>query len=87
MKRVLFLIFTVLFVVAINAGIYFTITRKTGNNNDGTTQLKMIDLGRYLPFEEESDLARVDSSLKLTEEDDLPVLDGAAALVPVYASP
>ena len=86
MKRVLFLIFTVLFFVAVNAGIYFTITRKTGNNNDGTTQLKMIDLGRYLPFEKESDLARVDSSLKLTEEDDLPVLDGAAALVPVYAS-
>lgn len=44
----------------------------------------MIDVGKYLPFEKNSELARVDSSLKLT--DNLPVLDGAAALVPVYAS-
>ena len=46
----------------------------------------MIDVSGYLPFEDDSTLARTGSSFKLTKDDDLPVLDGAAALVPVYAS-
>ncbi len=46
----------------------------------------MVDVAQFLPFEEESALARTGSSLKFEKEDDLPVLDGAAALVPVYAS-
>lgn len=44
----------------------------------------MIDVGNYLPHTEGSDLAKVDASLKLTDR--LPVLDGAAALLPVYAA-
>ena len=68
----------------INTGIWFTITRKCSNNFSGTSQLKMIDVSLYLPFEEGSALADVDTDIKL--EGDLPVLDGAAALVPIYAS-
>nr|MCR4616780.1 substrate-binding domain-containing protein [Lachnospiraceae bacterium] len=56
------------------------------NNFSGVSKLKMIDVSRYLPFEEASTLARTGSSLKFDEGDDLPVLDGAAALVPIYAS-
>ena len=44
----------------------------------------MIDVGSYLPHEASSDLPLINSSLKL--DGDLPVLDGAAALVPVYAA-
>lgn len=44
----------------------------------------MVDVKKYLPHNPDSDLARIDSSLRL--EDNLPVLDGAAALVPVYAA-
>lgn len=44
----------------------------------------MIDVGAYLPHDAESDLVHIDASLKLTEN--LPVLDGAAALLPVYAA-
>ena len=68
----------------INLTVYLLMTQRLGNNYSGTDQIKMIDVKKYLPFEEGSELAKVDSSLKL--KDDLPVLDGAAALVPVYAS-
>ena len=44
-----------------------------------------IDVNRYLPFKEDSDIVRYDSkTLKLTE--DLPVIDGAAAAFPVYSA-
>lgn len=69
---------------AFNASMYFLLTGRLSNNFSGTAQAGMIDVGSYLPHEESSDLARIDASLQLTE--DLPVLDGAAALLPVYAA-
>lgn len=77
--------FLIVLIFAIfNGSIYMLLTSRLSNNFSSASQSKMIDVESYLPFEVESDLARVESSLKLTE--DLPVLDGAAALVPVYAS-
>jgi phosphate transport system substrate-binding protein len=67
-----------------NLSIYMLLTGRLANNFSSASQAKMIDVAQFLPFEEDSDLARIESSLKLT--DDLPVLDGAAALVPVYAA-
>lgn len=86
MKKVFVILAAVLFFAAVNLLLYVTITRRLANNFSGAGQLKMVDVGRFLPFEEDSDLARTGSSLKFTAEDELPVLDGAAALVPVYAS-
>lgn len=63
---------------------YLLMTRRLSNNFSDTTQSKMIDVKKYLPYNPDSDLARIDSSLRL--EENLPVLDGAAALVPVYAA-
>ncbi len=81
-------ILTIMLVVAVfalfNLSMYMLLTCRLSNNFSGANQAKMIDVGKYLPHQPESELARVDSSLKL--EGDLPVLDGAAALVPVYAS-
>lgn len=68
----------------LNLSVYMLMTRRLGNNYSSASQAKMIDVKRYLPFEDGSELAETDASLKLT--DNLPVLDGAAALVPVYAS-
>lgn len=68
----------------LNVGMYFMVTSRLSNNFSGTSQIKMIDVGKYLPHVTESDLARIDTNFKL--EGELPVLDGAAALVPVYAS-
>lgn len=67
-----------------NLSMYQLLTRRLSNNFSGATQAQMIDVGNYLPHQEDSELPKIESSLKLT--DNLPVLDGAAALVPVYAA-
>ena len=84
MRQLSLLLCVVLLFGSFNIGLYTLLTRRLANNFSTTAQAKMIDVKRYLPFEETSDLARVKTSLKLTG--DLPVLDGAAALVPVYAA-
>jgi len=71
---------------AFNGSLWMLLTRRLANNFSGADQAKMVDVGAYLPHEPESELARVESSLKFTPEDDIPVLDGAAALLPVYAA-
>ena len=86
MKKMIAIAGTILLFVAVNAFLYITITRRLANNFSGTNQLKMVDVAKFLPFEDASELARTGSSLKFQNGDDLPVLDGAAALVPVYAS-
>lgn len=83
-KQILILLLIVAVCTAFNASVYMLLTRRLANNFSDTTQSKMIDVSLYLPHEESSELARIESSLKLTEN--LPVLDGAAALVPVYAA-
>lgn len=69
---------------ALNVSMYALMTGRLGNNFSDTSQSKMIDVKKYLSHEEGSELAQINSSLKITE--DIPVLDGAAALVPVYAA-
>lgn len=84
LKQILTIFLVVIFFGCFNLSMYLLLTGRLTNNFSGATQAKMVDVGKYLPHEEDSDLVRVDSSLKLT--DNLPVLDGAAALVPVYAA-
>lgn len=83
-KQLLIILLVICIFAAFNGSMYMLLTRRLSNNFSGATQSKMIDVKAYLPHEAESDLARIDASLELTG--DLPVLDGAAALVPVYAS-
>ena len=83
-KQILALILTFAFFAAFNLSMYQLLTRRLSNNFSDATQAQMIDVGDYLPHEEDSDLPHVDASLQLTGK--LPVLDGAAALVPVYAA-
>ena len=46
-----------------------------------------IDVYEYLPFEEDSKIVKIDSkTLKFTEEDELPRIDGASAAFPVYSA-
>ncbi len=83
-KQILSLILVFLLFAALNGYIYIMFTRRLKNNFSGTDQAKMIDVAEYLPFENSPAIPRIDSSLKL--DGSLPVLDGAAALVPVYAA-
>ena len=83
-KQLAIIALIVLGFAAFNLSMYQLLTRRLSNNFSDTSQAKMIDVKNYLPHEKESDLPKIESSLKLTEN--LPVLDGAAALVPVYAA-
>ena len=83
-KQLTILALIVLVFAAFNLSMYQLLTRRLSNNFSDTSQAKMIDVKNYLPHEKESDLPKIEASLKLTEN--LPVLDGAAALVPVYAA-
>ncbi len=73
----------VLLFVLINLTVYFVFTRRCIPNTSEGMQAKSIELGAYLPFDENSKITDIDGSLKL--EDDLPVIDGAAALYPVFS--
>ena len=85
MKRQFAILLAIVLVFAgFNASIYLLLTGRLANNFSGTSQSKMVDVVAFLPHEEGSDLPEIDASLKL--DDNLPVLDGAAALVPVYAA-
>lgn len=74
----------ILIFAGLNAALYQFLTCRLSNNFSGTDQIKMVDVSRYLPFTEGAELADTDTELHITG--DLPVLDGAAALVPVYAA-
>lgn len=83
-KQISLILAVILLFGALNGCVYMLFTRRLANNFSSTSQAKMINVGAYLPHEDGSDLAEVDTAFSLTEN--LPVLDGAAALVPVYAS-
>ncbi len=84
LKQIITIILVIVLFASFNLSIYMLLTSRLSNNFSDTSQAKMVDVSRYLPHNENSNLVKVNSSLKLY--DNLPVLDGAAALVPVYAS-
>ena len=84
LKQIAALALTVAVFAAFNLSVYRLFTRRLSNNFSGATQAQMVDVGSYLPHKEGSDLPKINASLRLTGA--LPVLDGAAALVPVYAA-
>ncbi len=81
-------IFSLILIVALfgafNLAMHMLLTMRLSNNFSGATQAQQIDVRRFLPHNDASDLPDVDASIRFTEN--FPVLDGAAALVPVYAS-
>ncbi len=83
-KQMTAIALTVLLFGTFNLSMYGLLTRRLSNNFSSAMQAKMIDVGSYLPHTEGSDLPDLPSSLHFT--DNLPILDGAAALVPVYAA-
>jgi len=73
----------ILFFVLLNVGMFQLFTKKCINDYSEGLQAKSIELDQYLPFDEHSEIVKLDGSLHL--RDDLPVLDGAAALYPVFS--
>lgn len=82
--QITILLAVILLFSGFNASVYVLLTRRLSNNFSDTSQAKMVDVAAFLPFEDGSDLAHIDTDFSMDGE--LPILDGAAALVPVYAS-
>ncbi len=82
----------VLLFAGFNGSIYLLLTARLSTNFGGSTTGGQLDVAQYLPHEPGSDLVRLGENYTfgenhpLSDEHPLPVLDGAAALVPVYAS-
>jgi phosphate transport system substrate-binding protein len=79
-KQILVLVLIVMLFAAFNASIYALVTQRCGINFD----TRIIEPERYLPFDANAGYTKVESDLLL--DGDIPVIDGAAALVPVYSS-
>lgn len=82
-KQIAIFFSTIVLFALYNFALYEIFTKRLGNNFSKADKIHMVDVASYLPFEESSNLPDVNASITL--EGDLPVLDGAAALVPVYA--
>lgn len=63
--------------------VYNIFTKRYVNDTSPEMQAKSIELSKYLPFDENSGIVKIDSAAKLSG--DLPVIDGAAALYPVFS--
>lgn len=66
-----------------DAAFYNIFTKRYINDTSPEMQARSIEVSRYLPFVEDSDIVKINSSDKLSGK--LPVLDGAAALFPVFS--
>lgn len=83
-KQLISIFLVVALFAVLNLGMYAILSSRLSNNFSSATKAQMVDVKSYLPHEKGSDLPKIKASLKL--ENNLPVLDGAAALVPVYAA-
>ena len=69
---------------AFDITVYNVFTRRYINHTSEGMQAKSVELDKYLPFEDDSEVVKIEASLAL--DGDLPVLDGAAALYPVFSA-
>ena len=69
--------------VALNLTVFFGFTRRCIPNTSEGMQAKSVELDAYLPFDENSKIVDIEGSLRLSGE--LPVIDGAAALYPIFS--
>ena len=69
---------------AFDITVYNVFTRRYINHTSEGMQAKSVELDKYLPFGDDSEVVKIEASLAL--DGDLPVLDGAAALYPVFSA-
>ena len=82
-KQILAIVGVTTFIVITNVFIYFVFTNRCINDFSAQMQAKSVEVDEYLPFAEDTKIVKKDAP-KL--DGDLPVIDGAAALVPVFNS-
>ena len=83
-KQILTIAGVVSFFVITNVFIYFVFTNRVINDFSSQMQAKSVEVDEYLPFAKETKIVKKNAPEKL--QGDLPKIDGAAALVPVFNS-
>lgn len=82
-RQITVLLLIVLVFVGFNFSVYNLFTKRYINSTSEQMQAKSIELDKYLPFAEGSEVVKIDTDFKLTEN--LPIINGAAALYPVFS--
>lgn len=82
--QILTILALVLLFVLLNTFFYNTFTKRYVSGRDERLKAKSIELDEYLPFDPDTNAVVIDTTFKLTG--DLPRIDGAAALYPVFSS-
>ena len=67
----------------IDIGVYSTLVMRNISRHSPGMQKMSVETDKYVPFSEGSYIKSVDSDMKISEN--IPVIDGAAGLLPVYA--
>lgn len=82
-KQILILLAFVAIFVSIDLCIYNFFIKKVISHHTPGMQKMSVEVNDYVPFTDDANIVKIDSDTKL--EGDIPVIDGAAALLPVYA--
>ena len=83
-KQILIIVIIVVYFILFNISFYNLFTKNYINNFSDIVKEKSINIEKYLPFEEDSLIVREDSNIKIIEN--IPKIDGATALYPVYSA-
>ncbi len=81
-KQLLRIIILILAFVVLDLFFYFNVTKIYKNNTSPEMQAKSVELDKYLPFESNSEVVKIEHE---NLEGELPIIDGAAALYPVFS--
>ncbi len=81
-KQIFKIIVLVLFFILYDLFFYHNFTRVFKNNTSPEMQAKSIELSEYLPFDENTKVVKVEHQ---NLEGELPIIDGAAGLYPIFS--
>lgn len=83
-KQILILTIILAAFVSFDLYIYFTCTRRLQTDGSAERKTSAIEVSEYLPFDENSGIVDIKDSIPL--EGELPVIDGAEGLYPVFSA-
>ena len=83
-KQIIIILLIIIGFILFDYGFYTIFTKNFVNNYGKSMQEKSINIEAYLPFKEDSLIVHESSDRKIIEN--VPVIDGATALYPVYSA-
>ncbi len=83
-KQILSLVLIASCFIVLDLGIYNLFTKNYINSSSPEMQAKSVEVSEYLPFVEDTKIIKLETEIRIIE--DPPILDGAAALFPLYSA-